>query len=194
MYPSLLGDANLYAMLLKADEELAAEARARGCSCGGALHSARYPRKPRGALVELPVGYVRRESLCCAEDGCRRRTTPPSLRFLGRKVYLGVIVALMTAMRHGVTASRAAALRRAVGVSRKTLLRWRAWWTTRFNATVFWASARAELMPSVPERDLPASLLIRFEGAGTSTGLVRFLDFIKPVTTSPGRESISMVE
>jgi hypothetical protein len=31
---------------------------------------------------------------------------------------------------------------------------------------------------------LPASLLDRFAGAGTAEGLMRCLDFIKPVTTA----------
>ena len=85
-----LGDGQLYALLRRCDEDLAAEQRAGGCPhCGGVLHSARYPRKPRGAVERLPDEYGWRLSLCCAREGCRKRATPPSLRFLGRKVYLG---------------------------------------------------------------------------------------------------------
>lgn len=69
MCPSLLGDARLYAMLLRCDEDLASGARAAGCECGGVLHSARYGRTPRGATVALPEGYDRRDSFCCAEEG-----------------------------------------------------------------------------------------------------------------------------
>jgi len=43
-------------------------------------------------------------SFCCALDGCRSRATPPSLRFLGRKVYLAAIVVLIAILRHGATA------------------------------------------------------------------------------------------
>jgi hypothetical protein len=184
MCPNLLGDARLYEMLLRCDEELAAAARAGGCPCGGVLHSARYPRKPRGAQGRLPEGYDRRGSFCCAAEGCRQRTTPASLRFLGRKVYLGAVVTLVTAMKHGVTARRAAELRRAIGVSRKTLARWRTWWTEVFVATSFWQTARALVSPPVAVGELPASLLCRFADAGSVEGLVRFLDFIKPVTTA----------
>lgn len=183
MCPNLLGDARLYALLLECDRDLAEETRRGGCRCGGVLHSARYGRKPRGAGVALPEGYDRRESFCCAEDECRARTTPPSLRFLGRKVYLGAVVALATAMKHGVSARRAAELRRAIGVSRKTLGRWRVWWSEVFVATTFWRTAGALLSPPVPATELPTSLLARFGGAGTVEGLVRLLDFIKPVTT-----------
>lgn len=183
MCPSLLGDARLYAMLLRCDEDSASGARAAGCECGGVLHSARYGRKPRGATVALPEGYDRRDSFCCAEEGCRRRTTPASLRFLGRKVYLGAVVTLVTAMKHGVSGRRAAELRRAVGVSRETLARWRAWWAEVFPSTPFWQMARGLVSPPVSLEQMPASLLGRFAGADEVERVVRFLDFIKPVTT-----------
>jgi hypothetical protein len=40
-----------------------------------------------------------RFSFCCDRDGCRNRATPPSVRFLGRKVYLGAVVMLISASR-----------------------------------------------------------------------------------------------
>jgi hypothetical protein len=183
MCPSLLGDARLYAMLLRYDEDLASLARAAGCACGGVLHSARYGRKPRGATVVLPEGYDRRDSFCCSEEGCRRRTTPASLRFLGRKVYLGAVVALVTAMKHGVSGARASELLRAVGASRQTLARWRAWWAEVFTSTPFWQGVRSWVSPPVSADQMPASLLERFAGADDVERIVRFLDFIKPVTT-----------
>src|SRR5262245_40518516 len=78
------------------DRETTARLAAAGCPpCGGALHRSDYPRKPSGALI-APEGEgdmcVTRFSLCCAREGCRKRATPPSLRFLGRRVYLGVVV------------------------------------------------------------------------------------------------------
>ena len=162
MCPNVLGDSRLYALLLKFDEDLAAHARASGCACGGVLHSACYGRKPRGWVVAQPEGYDRRRSFCCADDGCRKRTTPPSVRFLGPKVYLGAVVTLVTALRHGANARRAAELRRAIGASRRTLARWRTWWREIFTATSFWLVARALWLPAVPTAELPASLLDRF--------------------------------
>ena len=191
MYRNLLGDPRLYVMLLKCDGDLASAARDAGCRCGGVLHSARYGRKPRGATIALPEGYDRRESFCCAEDGCRQRTTPPSLRYLGRKVYLGAVVTLVTAMKHGVTGGRAAELCRAVGASRETLARWRAWWAEVFASTPFWQTARALVSPPVSLSEMPESLLARFEGGDAVERVVRFLDFIKPVTTGSGNGSVN---
>lgn len=180
---NVLGDARLYALLLKCDQDLAAIARDSGCPCGGVLHSASYERKPRGWVGEQPEGYERRHSFCCAEDGCRKRTTPPSLRFLGRKVYLAAVVVLVTALRHGVSDRRAAELRRLVGASRRTLARWRMWWREVFTATAFWRAERARWMPQVSVAELPASLLERFVEDDVRVRLYRLLDFIKPITT-----------
>lgn len=40
---------SLYPILHALDETIAREAQELGCSCGGKLHRACYPRKPRGA-------------------------------------------------------------------------------------------------------------------------------------------------
>lgn len=93
MCQAFLYDSRFYRQLFELDQMSAAEVRAGGCdSCAGVLHSARYPRKPRGIREALDASYDTRLSFCCAEDGCRRRHTPPSVRFLGRKVYLGTLV------------------------------------------------------------------------------------------------------
>ncbi len=71
MYQTLLSDASLYKLLLRLDKDLTAQAKAIGCPCGGRLHSARYPRKPRGVPAELDDDYTNRYSFCCANEGCR---------------------------------------------------------------------------------------------------------------------------
>ena len=181
-----LVDARVWLLLLRVDGELAMKARGEGCPCGGRLHSARFRRKPRRGLPEeLRAAYGWRESLCC--DRCRKRVTPPSVRFLGRRVYLAALVVLVSAMTGGVTAGRAARMEALVGVSVRTLQRWRAWWLRTFPRTVFWKEARGRV-PSVDESRLPASLLERFsarvEEAGD--GLVRCLAFLFPITTRGG--------
>jgi len=185
MSHGLLLNARLFLLLLEADRELAAEIRAQGCLCGGRLHSARYPRKPRGGVpLELREDYRWRESLCCEREGCRRRTTPPSLRFMGRRAYLGALVVLVSAMTGGVTERRAAAMRELVGVNVRTLQRWRAWWLKTFPETVFWRQARGRMASPVDEGRLPASLLERFPGEGGGDSLLACLRFLAPMTTS----------
>jgi hypothetical protein len=48
MYHDLPGDATFWSFLLAIDQDLAEEARKKGCPCGGHLHCAHYPRKHRG--------------------------------------------------------------------------------------------------------------------------------------------------
>jgi hypothetical protein len=184
---TLLFDARLFLLLLRADDDLAAGARRDGCRvCGGVLHSARYPRKPRGGPpAQLKAEYFRRDSFCCANDDCRKRSTPPSLRFLGRRVYLGAIVVLTSAMTGGVTLKRAAELNELVGVSMRTLQRWRAWWRETFAVSPFWKAAKALFSPPVDAHGAPSTLIERFAGSARDK-LVACLKFLAPITTRPG--------
>lgn len=183
MWHGLVGDASLYEFLSLCDQEIATQARSAGCPhCGGRLHSARYPRKPRGAACDLGVDYESRLSLCCAREGCRRRTTPASLRFLGRKVYLGAIVVLAAAMRQGPSPKRVAKLRRLVGVDRRTLVRWRRWWSETLPATRLWKAERGRFARPVKEQQLPCSLLERLAG-GPRDQLIAMLRFLSPLSS-----------
>lgn len=184
MYHSILGDARLYAFLHEIDCDLAEQARGGGCpDCEGRMHSARYRRKPRGASIALGEEYDWRLSFCCAREGCRRRLTPPSVRFLGRKVYLGAVIVLASAMRHGVNAWRAGRLSEIFGIGTKTLARWRKWWREVFVVTRFWKAARAQFARPVTEAEVPASLVERFSGEERDR-LVATLRFLSPLTTS----------
>ncbi len=182
MYQALLADAKFHERLLVFDRDLAASARAARCwLCGGALHSASYDRKPRGCPGGLGPEYAERFSFCCAVDGCRKRTTPPSLRFLGRHVYLATVVTLISALMLGTTPSRLARLSVVAGIDRRTLARWRAWWRSTFSDSRFAAVARAAVATPIDIASLPASLLDRF--AGDVRGrLIALLRFLGPLT------------
>jgi len=180
---ALLKDSALYALLHRVDEDLAREAKEGGCQrCGGRLDRAAYPRKPRGGPRDLGAEYDLRLSFCCAQ--CRRRLTPASVRFLGRKVYLGAVVVLLSAMLHGPTPPRAKRLRELLGVSVRTLERWRVWWQTTFVRSGFWKAARALLRSPVDVASLPLSLLTCFGGLGPREPLVAVLRFLSPITTA----------
>jgi hypothetical protein len=175
----LLRDSRFYELLLQFDADLAAEVRRTGVrcrNCDGPLHKDRFPRKPRGPVgVELPPGYRWRFSYSCAT--CRARHTPPSTRFLGRRIYLGMIVVLATAMQQGPAPWRMRRLREELGVSQQTLERWRAWWREAFVESAFWKAARAAFSPPVADAGAPRSLLERFGGEEVErlAALVRFL-------------------
>jgi hypothetical protein len=145
------------------DTQLAQKCREEGCRfCGGALHQAHYPRKPRG-LAEAQEGESLRHSFCCGREGCRRRHTPPSVRFLGRRVYVAVVVVLVAALRHGVNPGRAELLREKLGIDRRTLERWRRWWLEDFVQSRFWRAARSRFPATFCQETLPLSLCEAFE-------------------------------
>ena len=182
MYPAVLADAKFHEQLLIFDRDLAASARAARCwLCGGALHSASYGRKPRGCPGGLCQEYAKRFSFCCAVDGCRKRTTPPSLRFLGRHVYLATVVTLISALMLGTTPSRLARLSVVAGIDRRTLARWRVWWRSTFTDSPFAPVARAAVATPIDIATLPVSLLDRFAG-DVREQLIALLRFLGPLT------------
>jgi hypothetical protein len=133
--------------------------------------------------VTLPDGYEERFSYSCAVDGCRKRHTPPSTRFLGRRIYLGAVVVLATAMQHGATRWRSSQLRMLLDVSAQTLARWRAWWAEAFAETTFWKAARAAFSPQVATFAAPSTLLERFPGEPHEQ-LAALLHFLSPLSAT----------
>ena len=146
------------------DCELAENCRWQGCLiCGGSLHQAHYKRRPRG-LFEGEWAECRRHSFCCGREGCRKRHTPPSVRFLGRRVYVGVVVVLISALRHGMTPARFEVLREKLGIDRRTAERWRLWWLEEFATNRLWRAARGRFKAAFSETLLPLSLCEAFGG------------------------------
>jgi hypothetical protein len=179
---SILQSTAFFSFLLGIDRDLAGEARALGCRCcGGRLHRAAYPRKPRGAQCPLDPAYRQRFSFCCAT--CRRRTTPYSVRFLGRRVYLGVVMTLACALSAGLSLRRAGVLTAHLQVPLRTLQRWRHWWFEDFVQTPFWRGRRALFMPPVEELALPESLRSRFQAEGDRGAWPLLLRFLTPLTS-----------
>jgi len=155
-------EAEFFAMLFEADEEIAGQVAAAGCAhCGGPLYQANYERKPRGAeIAAAGETFTLRHSLCCGREGCRKRATPPSLRFLGRRVYVEAVVLLASVAAQLMATLRDA--RTATGVPGRTLRRWGAWWSGAFPQSSTWIALRARFTPPPPEETtLPASLVVR---------------------------------
>jgi hypothetical protein len=193
---SHLADKTLYALLEKSDEDLVELARQQGCGhCPvGKLHRADYPRKPRGMNCwPKDPKDTQRFSLCCNQEGCRRRHTPPSVRFLGRRVYGGVVAVLFPAMIHGCTPSRVEQIRKALDlpIDRRTLERWRQWWLGRFVESSFWNAARARFLPPLCQQTLPLSLGLKFE-VERRDRLLDLLLFLAPITTPQAWKELVM--
>lgn len=179
--------AKFLSSLAAVDAGYARQVREAGCPwCGGVLDRADYPRKPRGDLCDASVAYERRLSLCCRREGCRRRATPPSLRFLGRKVYVAALVVVASAVGR---ASGAGHRSRVEGVPARTVRRWLSWWSLVLAKSAFWSEARGLFVEPVDVAELPRSLLGRFD---QSVAIARVLRFLAPITTTSVRTSIAM--
>jgi hypothetical protein len=112
------------------------------------------------------------------------------VRFLGRRVYLGAVVVLVSAMLNGPAPRRVATLGALVGVSRRTLERWQRWWRTTFVESVFWKAAAGRLARTAAREHLPWSLLARFRG-DERTRLVSALRFLAPITSTSTRSAMA---
>ena len=183
MCHALLQDPKFLTLLLRIDCEFAAQCRADGCPCGGNLHRADYPRKPRGCPRSMRAEYSSRLSFCCA--ACRKRATSLSVRFLGRRVYLALAVVLVSGSRTASTPT-GARLGAELGVARQTLQRWQAWWTEQFPLTPLWRATCARFMPPVLEAQLPGELITRFAGPAHEA-LMRLLIWLSPVSVGRGQ-------
>ena len=185
-------DAKFLKALFEIDAQHAEEVHQAGCrECGGALDRADYPRKPRGELGEAAGSYERRCSFCCRVEGCRKRATPASLRFLGRKVYIAVWVIVASAAARPMRLTGRGVPRQVHGVPVRTVRRWLEWWQTVFALGRFWSEAKAHFAPPVEVAELPASLVERF-GTG-SVALEKLLRFTAPITTESASTRIAMV-
>ena len=167
--------------------------RCRYCP-DGVLHRADYKRKPRG-LKFWPKDpeKTKRFSLCCDQEDCRKRHTPPSVRFLGRRVYGGVVAVLIPAMRQGLKPERVAQIREALDhkIDRRTLERWRQWWLGLFVESSFWKEARARFMPPLCLKTMPLSLCESFK-VERRDRLLDLLKFLAPITTPAAWKELVM--
>ena len=164
MYHVLLSDPSFYLSLLVIDKQIAEQYQQAGCPfCQGNLNQAHYERNPLGLPSGLPSDYRIRLSYCCSQDGCRKRCTPPSLRFLSRKQYSSLVILLIFMLNCSSDESRIERLNHQINtnLSVETLRRWRKYWLKKVPLSKTFK--RSALIQSVAEK-LPMSLLKQFQG------------------------------
>jgi hypothetical protein len=175
---AVLQDPAFFRLLTRIDKEFAAATRLEGCrACQGPLHVADFPRKPRGCPAALREEYSRRLSFTCGR--CDQRATSPSVRFAGRRVYVALVLMLVSPP----DSASAQALFDQLRIAAVTLKRWRVRWRESFPSMSFWQSMCERFMPPVSIMQLPQSLLERFETNATTDRLAQALRFIAPLST-----------
>ena len=184
MSQNFLLNASFHLLLNTIDQELADKTKRQGCLfCGCKLHLADYPRSPFGIAPAFRDSYESRISFCCGT--CRKRTTPPSVRFFGRRWFPAPLLVFISALMHGVNQRRCDQLKRHFGitVSESTLRRWHWWWRELFMATKFWQQAKGSFLPSDKMicGPFPRVLLNEFKGL-VSEKIILLLPFLSPLT------------
>lgn len=173
MSSHLLNAPQLFQLLLEIDQDLAAEVAAQGCPrCGSQFHCGDFPRKPRGCPERFLEAYSQRISFDCSK--CRHRTTPHSVRFFPHRVYVSVVMVLVSARR----TPQESWLARLLEVPRRTVEHWRHWWRHKFVTTPIYRSLQGRFLPPVSIATLPTSLLDRLEADSPTQRLVRLLKLL----------------
>ena len=162
MCTNLLRDSRLFEFIEEIDHDSEIKCGAGPCPhCGAKLDRAFFKRKPRLVIGEFEEQFSVRPSFSCRKDGCRKRVTPVLLRFLGRKVYVSVIVVLVATMTAGPNPKRLSQIQREIGVPPRTVRRWLIFWRKIFTTTESWRYQRGHFIPAIHEALLPFSLLDR---------------------------------
>lgn len=156
----------------------------KGCVyCGGKLHQANYPRSPMGILLEFRDKYSQRISFCCVN--CRRRTTPPSVRFFGRRWYPAPMHIFISIMICGINKRRIALIEKYFGiiVRESTWRRWRKWWRDEFVITKFWRQTKGQMSPTdeIIQGPFPRVIFNLYTG-NIEQKILLFLPFLSPLT------------
>jgi hypothetical protein len=85
-------------------------------------------------------------------------------------------------MMNGPNERRLQRLQQDLPVDRRTLERWRQWWTELFVQSAFWQAARGRFGKRLAETRMPLDLVEAF-GARQLEGLVKLMKFLSPITT-----------
>lgn len=175
MNDQILKHVRVHTFLLKVDQDLAQRRRKAGCGkCGAKLHCGNFPRKPKGCPSHVRELYTSRFSFDCSR--CDTRATPASARFMDRRHYVALVLALVCPRGPAYRSWLCEKLK----VAADTVTRWRVWWQETLTATPLWRLKRAHFASPVDETALPGSALARFSGADEAERIVRFLNFLLP--------------
>ena len=182
MYHSLLLNTIFYNSLLALDLLIANQYQQSHCpSCGGKLHQAHYRRSPIGVPIGVCDNYWLRFSYCCATDGCRKRLTTPSMRFLSQKQYSSVIILVIFMLKSKTDESKVEELNQLINssLSVETVRRWRHYWVNKVTQSHTFIRAALTHKESL---SMPSSLLAKFK-KNAEQSLELALKWLLPLTT-----------
>jgi hypothetical protein len=183
MLHNFLFKASFHSLLNAIDQDLVEKTKEKGCVyCGSELHQAKYPRSPLGLPSQFRETYRERRSFCCRQ--CRKRVTPESVKFFGRRRYPAALHILISLLKVGVSERRLIQIKKHFGivVSESTWKRWRRWFREKFLSTAFWQQSKGFISIHIEEnKAFPRALLKLFKGA-LGKRMQLLLQFLSPLT------------
>lgn len=174
----------IFKQLYKLDQEIAKELQKKGCIfCGSKLDVANYMRKPRGIDEEIPEEMQIQFSLCCRD--CRKRAKPISLRFLGPKVYIFlVVIKAMVEFNHQKSCNYQV-LKDRYGVTHRTVNRWQNFWKKCVPVGDFFKRIAGILPLPIDTSGMPNYILKQFKKTNEAEGIsyVKTVSFLSPLSS-----------
>lgn len=155
----LFHSAKFFSFLFGLDQEAAKRAKEKRCPiCGGQLDAAKYSRVING-IEEMPNKHeLLVFSMCCRH--CRKRVTPPTLRFSGRKQHTKGVMLLAHVLKRGATQRRIIELSKLLGASERTIRGWIRLWRAKVGDSSWWRDLKSrDLTAGTPEDALERMLL-----------------------------------
>lgn len=113
--------------------------------------------------------------------------------FLGRRVYLGAVIVLASALGQGLSTQRRAVPQR-FGLSERTWLRWRRWWRESVPSTRHWIAIRALLAQPIDPHALPGALLDALTATDARSKLSQTLLLLLPFSTRTTHSSMRVAD
>jgi hypothetical protein len=103
------------------------------------------------------------------------------------------VVLVASVLEGSGTSAQRRQIRDWLGVSPRTLARWRRWWRRLFPQSPFWRAVRGWLRTPIDTGNLPQSLLACFPG-DIGSRVVSVLRFLAPITTGSLAAAITLGE
>lgn len=181
MYTKIYLEATFWLLLSKIDEKIARFYHQIPCIyCTKKMYWGNYPRKPRGIPSIAEDFFAFRYSHCCS--GCRKRRTPPSARFLGRRVYVAIFVMMFfypdTDDDHSELLNSMS-----IGMDLMTPVRWSAWWSIDIPVSCIWKKICGPLGVNTNNEFLPHFISHQFanNNINAEEALLALLKFLSPI-------------
>jgi hypothetical protein len=148
------------------------------------MNWANYPRKPRGVPPEAAKYFEKRFGHCCSTAECRKRRTPPSVRFLGRRVYVAIFIIIIFSVASHELYQKLIITTAANSFSKWTLDRWVIWWDCVIPISRVWKKISGQLNSNVDNQFLPLFLIEQFLASNegiTDKAMLSLLEFLSPM-------------